>query len=66
MQRWMIDEEYSSGSVFSRIILTEYDKINFQKFLAPDNDAKTKRQRGRSVILEEKDFSIFLTLKGAS
>ena len=58
-------KEYSSGSIFSRIILTKFDKINFQKFLAPDNDAKTKRRRGRSVILEEKDFSIFPTLKGA-
>ena len=55
----MIDEEYSSGSIFSKIILTKFDKINFQKFLAPDNDAKTKRRRGRSVILEEIGFQYF-------
>ena len=59
MLRWMIDEEYSSGSIFSKIILTKFDKINFQKFLAPDNDAKTKRRWGRSIILEEIGFQYF-------
>ena len=59
MLRWMIDEEYSSGSIFSKIILTKFDKINFQKFLAPDNDAKTNRRWGRSIILEEIGFQYF-------
>ena len=57
----MIDEEYSSGSIFSRIILTKFDKINFQKFLAPDNDAKTNRRWGRSIILEEIRFQYFFS-----
>ena len=35
-------KEYSSGNIFTKIILTKFDKINFQKLLAPDNDAKTK------------------------
>ena len=46
MLRWMIDEEYSSGNIFKKIILTKFDKINFQKFLAPDNDAKNKSSVG--------------------
>ena len=52
-------KEYSSGSIFSRIILTKFDKINFQKFLAPYNDAKTKRRWGRSIILEEIGLQYF-------
>ena len=48
-----------AGAYFQRIILTKYDKINFQKFLAPDNDAKTNRRRGRSIILEEIGFQYF-------
>ena len=36
MLEWMIDEEYLSGNKFTKIILTKYDKINFQNFLAPD------------------------------
>ena len=59
MLRWMIDEEYSSGSIFSKIILTKFDKINFQKFLASDNDAKAKGRWGRSIILEEIGFQYF-------
>ena len=35
-----------AGAYFQQIILTKYDKINFQKFLAPDNDAKTKTVGG--------------------
>ena len=31
MLKWMIDEEYSSGSIFSKLILTKFDKIKFQK-----------------------------------
>ena len=30
MLRWMIDEEYASGSIFSKIILTKFDKIIFR------------------------------------
>ena len=60
----MIDEEYSSGSIFSKIILTKFDKINFQKFLAPDNDAKTNRRWGRSIILEEIGLQYFSHTQG--
>ena len=31
-----------AGAYFHKIILTKFDKINFQKLLAPDKDAKTK------------------------
>ena len=48
-----------AGAYFQKIILTKYDKINFQKFLAPDNDAKTNRRWGRSIILEEIGFQYF-------
>ena len=48
-----------AGAYFQKIILTKYDKINFQKFLAPDNDAKTNRRCGRSIILEEIGFQYF-------
>ena len=33
-----------------KIILTKFDKINFQKFLAPDNDAKTNRRCTPSLV----------------
>ena len=59
MLRWMIDEEYTSGRVF---LTNNFDNIwqnYFQKFLAPDNDAKTNRQWGRSIILEEIGLQYF-------
>ena len=59
MLKWMIDEEYSSGSIFLKIILTKFDKIIFQKFLASYKDAKTKSRWGRSIILEEIGFQYF-------
>ena len=55
MLKWMMDEEYSSGSIFSKIILT---KLNF-RILASDKDAKTKSRWGRSIILEEIGFRYF-------
>ena len=48
-----------AGAYFQQIILTKYDKINFQKFLAPDNDAKTNRRWGHSIILEEIELQYF-------
>ena len=40
------------------------NKGYFQKFLAPYNDARAQCQCGRSNILEEVDYNIFLTLNG--
>ena len=57
----MMDEEYSSGSIFSKLNLTKFDKIKFQKFLASDKDAKTKSRWGRSIILEEIRFQYFFS-----
>ena len=60
MLRWMIDmKSIQAGAYFQQIILTKYDKINFQKFLAPDNDAKNKSSVGTFIILEEIGFQYF-------
>ena len=53
-----------AGAYFQKMILTKYDKINFQKFLAPGNDAKTNRRWGRSIILEEIGLQYFSHTQG--
>ena len=58
MLKWMIDEEYSSGSIFSKIILTKFDKIKFQN-LGIRQRCKNKSRWGRSIILEETGFQYF-------
>ena len=58
MLKWMIDEEYSSGSIFSKIILTKFDKIKFQN-LGIRQRCKNKSRWGRSIILEEIGFQYF-------
>ena len=51
-------KEYSSGSIFSKIILTKFDKIKFQN-LGIRQRCKNKSRWGRSIILEEIGFQYF-------
>ena len=49
-----------------KIILTKFDKINFQKFLAPDNDAKNKSSVGTFNYSWRDRISLFFSYpKGA-
>ena len=53
-----------AGAYFHKIILTKFDKINFQKLLAPDNDAKTKVGGDGQLFLKQ-DFMFFSHPKDA-
>ena len=59
MLKWMMDEEYSSGSIFSKLILTKFDKIKLQKSWHQTMMLKQRVGGDVQLILEEIGFQYF-------
>ena len=55
----MIDEEYSSGSIFSTNNFDNMTKLIFRNSWHQTMMLKTSRRWGRSIILEEIGFQYF-------
>ena len=65
MLKWMIDEEYSSGSIFSKLILTKFDKIKFQKSWHQTLMLTQSRWERSIIPWKTRYFSFFFTPKDA-
>ena len=59
MPKWMMDEEYSSGSIISKLTLTKFDKIKFQKSWHQAMMLKQRVGGDIQLILEEIGFQYF-------
>ena len=57
--KWMMDEEYSSGSIFSKLTLTKFDKIKLQKSWHQTMMLKQRVGGDVQLILEEIGFQYF-------
>ena len=64
MLKWMMDEEYLSGSIFSKLILTKFDKIKLQKSWHQTMMLKQRVGGDVQLILEEIGIQCFPHTQG--